>query len=329
MARKKGKARPGGIGDMPQRFDVWQVDVRQMGALVREGERSVRPWIVIAVSATEDVVLFFELIADEPGPDEVQEVLVKAVTEPADGEPHRPTAIQFGDEVLAEALRIWLEAVEVGCEVVENLDRVDEVVNELTAQLPTFERGVPGLLEMPGVTPDSAGSFFDAAALYFEHAPWKKTGERPVRINTPRFESGPWYAIMMGQAGMTRGLVLYDNLETLQRIQQSDCSQEENARLTAALAVVFGEEEDLLDVDVEAIKTHGWRVAARDAYPTVYRMDPGMVMRPPLAWELDLLEGCMRALPEFVRKKTRRTEPMTLAVPLTSGDLPLELAWEE
>jgi hypothetical protein len=58
-------------------------------------------------------------------------------------------------------------------------------------------------------------------------------------------------------------------------------------------------------------------------------MDPGLAMRPPLAWELELLEACLRALPEFVRKKTRRTEPMTVAVPVTSGDLPLELAWEE
>jgi len=43
---------------------------------------------------------------------------------------------------------------------------------------------MPGLLDVPGVTPDVAGSFFDAAATFFEQAPWKKAGERPIRIST-------------------------------------------------------------------------------------------------------------------------------------------------
>ena len=44
---------------------------------------------------------------------------------------------------------------------------------------------------------------------------------------------------------MAAGLVLYDDLAMLNRIKQDDLSEEENARLTLALAVVFGEEEDL------------------------------------------------------------------------------------
>jgi hypothetical protein len=56
-------------------------------------------------------------------------------------------------------------------------------------------------------------------------------------------------------------------------------------------------------------------------------MEPGLAMRPPLAWELTLLEGCLRALPAFVRKKTRRLEPLSLAVPTGAGELPLTLSW--
>src|SRR2546423_870519 len=74
----------------------------------------------------------------------------------------------------------------------------------------------PGLLDVPGVTAAAGASFFDAAALFYEQAPWTKSGERPIRVECAKFTSGPWYAVVTGQAGLATGLILYDNLETLQ-----------------------------------------------------------------------------------------------------------------
>jgi hypothetical protein len=128
---------------------------------------------------------------------------------------------------------------------------------------------------------------------------------------------------------MAAGLVLYDDLETLQRIEEGDLSEEENARRTSALAVVFGDEQDMTAADLEAAGRLGWRIAGPMAYPAIYRMEPGLSMRPPLAWEVELLEGCLRALPEFVRKKTRRLAPLPITVPVTSGELPLVLSWAD
>jgi hypothetical protein len=128
----------------------------------------------------------------------------------------------------------------------------------------------------------------------------------------------------MGQGGMAAGLVLYDSLETLNRIKQGDLSEEENARLTSALAVVFGEREDLPEADLQSMEEYGWMVAGRHAYPAVYRKEPGLTMRPPLAWELELLEGCLRGIITFVReRKPTDHEPWSSSVAVSSGDLPL------
>jgi hypothetical protein len=53
-----------------------------------------------------------------------------------------------------------------------------------------------------------------------------------------------------------------------------------------------------------------------------------MTTRPPLAWELELMEGSLRAVPEFVKRRSQddpTAEQMT--VPVASGELPLTLSW--
>jgi hypothetical protein len=58
--------------------------------------------------------------------------------------------------------------------------------------------------------------------------------------------------------------------------------------------VTFGEEWDLPLADLEAVKKHGWPVARFDADRPAFFKERGLALRPPLAWELELLEECLR-----------------------------------
>jgi hypothetical protein len=310
---------------LPQRFDIWQVDARQLPTTVQIEGRLLQPWVILVVSATDEQILSFELAQNSPTIKQVCETILKAINEPVAGEAHRPTQIQTHSAEWTEYLQPRLEALNIDCTAVEEMDHLGECLAELGSSLDA--QGEPGLLDMPGVTPKSVASLFDAAAVFYEQAPWQKSSERPIRVECSRFESGPWYAVLMGQAGLARGLVLYDSLDTLQRIQQGTMSEEENARLTAALAVTFGEEQEPSVRDVQAARQHGWRLIGLDAFPLVYRIEPGLAMRPPLAWELELLEGCLRSIPAFVRKKTRRVAPFSILAPIASGELPIVLSW--
>ena len=95
-----------------------------------------------------------------------------------------------------------------------------------------------------------------------------------------------------------------------------------------ATTVTFGEEWDIPVADLEAAKKHGWLVARADAYPEVFHKERGLSLRPPLAWELELMEGCLRAVPDFVARHPQgdpAREEMT--VPVASGELRLALSW--
>ncbi|MBL8797561.1 MAG: hypothetical protein JNM56_26915 [Planctomycetia bacterium] len=311
---------------LPQRKDVWQFDTRQARAEVRIGDRSVRPWLTFVVNSTAAEVVGFDMGHEEPTLADAERILLKAMTEPAAGKPHRPKRVQVRRADWAAGLRAALQPQDVEIVVSATLADVDEAFAQMTHDFAVAQEST-GLLDVPGVTAAAVAGLFDAAASFYEQAPWRTVGERPIRIACSRFDSSPWFATLLGQGGMARGLVLYDQLETLLRIQQGDLSEEENARLTAGLAVIFSGKEDLLLKDVEAATHHRWRVVALDAFPVVYRMEPGLSMRPPLAWEVQVLEGCLRAIPEFLRKKTRRLAPLELSVPTANGELPLVLSW--
>ena len=78
--------------------------------------------------------------------------------------------------------------------------------------------------------------------------------------------------------------------------------------------------------DLDAAKQHAWQVARPDAYPEAFRKERGLSLRPPLAWELQLLEACLRAIPEFVN---RHPQDDTAREEMSSGDLKLALSLVE
>ena len=56
------------------------------------------------------------------------------------------------------------------------------------------------------MTPELVGGFYEAAAAFFQQSPWKKVGyEAAIKIECDKYQSGPWYGVLMGQSGLTMG----------------------------------------------------------------------------------------------------------------------------
>jgi tetratricopeptide (TPR) repeat protein len=312
---------------LPQEFDVWQADVRQMPNWVRIGGQPVRPWVVLVTSRSNDLVLAHQMPADTPAAALLWDTLVQAMQHPAAGEPHRPTELQVRPDGSWESLRPHLTEIGVGLVVNEQLDELDAVFKDMAEHV--CGKPEPGLLDMPGVTPEQVGSFYEAAASFFQKAPWKKVGyEAAIQVECDKFQSGPYYVVLMGQSGLTTGLALYEDLDTLRRLWASDLGNEQNARLSVATTVLFGEEWDIVVTDLETARRHGWPVARPDAYPLIFHKERGLSSRPPLAWELELMEGCLRAVPDFVNRR-QQDDPAReeFTVPAASGPLKLVLSW--
>jgi hypothetical protein len=55
-----------------------------------------------------------------------------------------------------------------------------------------------------------------------------------------------------------------------------------------------------------------------------------MTTRPPLAWEVELLEACLRVIPDFVaRRHPEDPTPELIPAPGVDGPIELRLSWVE
>ncbi len=308
---------------LPIEDDAWQADFRQFPRRIEVDGRRIRPWMILIASRTRDLVLAHGLTDEEPTPADLWDALARAMARPAVGEPHRPAVLAVRPGPAWDALEGDLGSIGVASERSEVLDQVDFLFDDLSKHL--AGSGPPGLLDMPGVTPERVGVFYEAAASFYRRAPWRKLGyESIIRIECDRFESGPWFGVIMGQSGLTLGLALYEDLALLRKMWAGKLTEEEGARKTVALTVTYDDESSLTDGDLEAIEEHSWPVVAPDAFPSIFRKERGLTMRPPLAWEIELMIACLRILPDFVDRR-RADDPTRELVPLAGSSPPLEL----
>ncbi len=312
---------------MPRESDTWQADCRPLSSLIEHEGALVQPWMALVTSLGSGLILAQAMSLEPPSAASMWDILAHAMSEPNMEKPYRPTQVQVRPDPLWDELRPHLDAIGVECVETDELEQIDELLDDLTKHLTRNEP--PGLLEMPGITPETVAGFYEAAAEFYRQAPWKRLGyEEAIRVECDRYESGPWYAVVMGQSGLTLGVALYEDLDLLRRMWAGALSEEENARQTVALTVTFDPETQMPTADLLAARRHGWTVAGPEAYPSAFRKERGLSMRPPLAWELELLEGCLRAIPDFVsRRSPHDTKTREMTVPVASGELTLTLAW--
>jgi tetratricopeptide (TPR) repeat protein len=312
------------VNHLPQDNDVWQVDLRPSLEWIRIAGVPTRPWLILVANHSSHLIQGHRITDEPPSAELLFDVLAQAMQHPMAGEPHRPAQLQVRPDERWQNLQPHLEEIGVALSVADNLDLVEHILDEMGE--PFGGKPAPGLLDMPGMKPEQVARFFEAAAAFCRQAPWRKIGyESAIRVECQRFTGGPWYAIVMGQSGLTFGLALYESFETLKRMWEGDFTNEENARQSVATTVTFGEEWETPVADVDAARRHGWEVARADAYPEVMHKELGLSSRPPLVWELELLEGCLRTVPEFVNRR-RQADPTPEEFALVDGGK-MVLAW--
>ncbi len=314
------------LNELPQLpEEVWQADVRRLATWFGDEANPVRPWLAIVSNLSDGTILAQDLSTDEPDGEQPMEIIRRAMSHPAVGDPHRPSVIAVRVKSFHDTLSGWLADQNIHCELQDELDVLDFLYDNLTRQMCGPEPAA-ALLDAPGVEPQHVAGLFDAAAEFYRQKPWRSApGDAPIKIECDAFESGPWYAVVMGQVGMCEGLALYEDYDKLRSMLNGESSDAEDAQSMSALSLQFNEPFEIPNLDLHHLEKYGWPIAGPEAYPTIMRINPGLAIRPPLLWELRLMEACLRATPHFLAAASN--EPCELKVNTSTGPLQVRISW--
>jgi len=179
----------------------------------------------------------------------------------------------------------------------------------------------PALLSVRGVRPQLLQSLFAAAADFYEIQPWTVLkGEKVIEVQSP----DPRLVVVMGAAGQSFGISVYDSPDDLQRMYRA-ADPLDAAGALCWLALSYETAEYLDRDDLQAIHQYGWRVAGEAAYPAIVRIgSPGPDLQPPTLRDLLWLEGCLRALcrlfvSHLVLDEQGEPRPIELAIPFETS----------
>jgi hypothetical protein len=180
---------------------------------------------------------------------------------------------------------------------------------------------------MSDVTVDQSRDFYRAAAHFYRKSPWRSVSEgETIAVECAQLEGGPWYAVLLGKKSRLRGLMLFDDAEGRRLMERAD--YEAIAERLSNIAVHFEDRGEVGSAAVDAVRRHRFEVAGPSAYPHPFRMELGRKFRPPVAWELELLEACLWTIPDFVeRAGDRAAEVLEYAFDGTIGRMSLDLSW--
>ncbi len=263
-----------------------------------------RPYLVMVLDLEHDLVTHHDIAQAAPTPENVEAALAKAMNRPArgSGKPRRPARVRFADPALAQALAPALERVGVAGEVgpLPELEAAVRLLEEDMRGRPEH----PGLLSVPGTTPQFVGALFAAAAEFYRAAPWVQLNNGQTFALQIPAQAGPtWIASVMGNGGVEYGLGVYQSWAVFEKTYLG--ADDPRELLSGQLAVWYGGPEMLPFDDLEALQRHGWEVAGpqADVMPIVLEMSDSL-RRPDLA-ELRWLEAALRAIPALVRDHLR------------------------
>jgi len=314
-----------GVSDLPQEIDeVWQVASRKLATWITDEGEPQRPWTTLVASPATGCILGQNISLEPLTGEMLWETVLAAMVSPAIGPPHLPGAIEVNSEQWRDALLPHLTPLGVLCEACERLEQMDELLDDLSSHLSGGPQ-MAALIDTPGVALRHVGGLFAAAAEFYQKRPWRSVpGDVAIEVRCDKFQAARWYVVVMGQSGMTYGLAMYEDREVLQALLREDRDAD---RRNSGLSLLYSEAFEISVRDLDAAEREGWPVASPEAYPLVLRINPGMAVRPPLAWEMELLEGCLRAVPPFLTRRERT--PARMTVPISTGELTLDLAWPD
>ncbi|MCX6070697.1 MAG: hypothetical protein NTU91_07535 [Chloroflexi bacterium] len=294
------------VASLPQSADTWFLLSRKLQTWVTEpGQPPMRPYGCFLYSLGRDVIVGGGLELEPPTAKTVFALLLNGMARPTGSSglpPQRPRQVGFVDQELADALQARLALLGVGTQSMAPPEILQENISKLEADLRA--RGgpeVPGLLSVPGVTPELVRGLFAAAADFYRSEPWLVLeGEQQLAVRVspePDFR----YTQVLGNAGMEYGLSMFRTWEDMERFGTALDGRGPWIPPGGLHSLLFDDPTLIPLADLDGIEAHEWPLASHTAIPLPMVYKGKRDAARPTASDLRWYEAALRAIPVFIR----------------------------
>lgn len=324
-AKKHLKRRPQEYGE------VWQAGLHQVRSWLTSGGQPVRPWSFLVVDHTNHKILLQEIVPFPPSEQQIWDFVCQAINSPLYGKPHRPSEIQVYEGAAWEANRPHLEEVGIDCIFRTELEEFEFLLRDLDRHLTAGDSDDRAIVHVSGMSEERAASLYAAATSFYRSAPWRTAADDlTITVECPEISRQPVYAVVMGSGGMTIGLAVYRDLQSLHETRYPGLSDFGTlGRRISAVTTLFGEPFELAIPDLAAIEENGWDIAGPEGHPTFMAVHRDQGSAVPDIKELTLIEACLRCVPRFV-EQCPFLEPYSQHMKVSVGgrEFGITLSWD-
>ena len=213
-----------------------------------------------------------------------------SVVKLAEGAPgYFPERVEVGDAELARYLR---EAIGPAGITVVLRDELPSLKAALTHMALHMNPDLPpGVMSGAGVTMADARAFAEAAAAFYQAAPWELlTDGDPIEITAPAPPAGFTLCSVMGSGGQVYGLAFYPTRKAYESVVRGETPRTK----VPMRSVLFGPAYEVPFEDADAWEDEGFPIAGERAYPGVLTLGP--VQIPLDVAALRFVTGALRAV---------------------------------
>ncbi len=255
-----------------RRAPFWEADVAPlMGAFQDTGESGA-----IAMVAAGGMILVTDVLPRRPaGVQARARAVLDAVSAGARRAGVFPAHLHVRDEALADALRTEAEARGMAsvCAPLPELDAIlDDALAHLMQSVTGGAASQPDTWAETEASPEALAEFHAAAAAYHRAAPWRVIGDgEPLVLHFPG-EAEPWFASVMGGAGIHVGLALYSaqaDFESVFQDGEMDTDERVRGMRGVTLSMSYDRGGEVPRPLRREVASAGWELAGPDAYPSL------------------------------------------------------------
>lgn len=265
----------------------------------QDGDSLYHADVFLWLELPRDVLLVVRA-SDPRTPISLAESLEEAMLRPGEGAPRRPSWIRVAGERDAVELRRTAGGIPIVVAPVPELDSVFEQLSAATAPQPSY-------LGHGKIAPQLVGELFQAAALLFRTAPWRRLSDQQIlRVDIPSLGIDGACLSIIGGAGESFGLLLFGSLEDFDAfIEAASGAQSEDAPSASKKSAValrslsFNAGDEMPEALLREIDEHRWPVAGPNAYPSLFCLGKGHTPRPVTEDDVRITTAVTRAFVTF------------------------------